>query len=111
MQRLKKKVGCDEGAKGSGRSIDEEKTLWAMEDEEGEVAKPFRRKFKKNGKDAGTSKSPKVIIFVSTIERLLAQVVKKKNEVKEEIHRLEEDTQLLLSANELDRELREEEIE
>lgn len=82
-----------------------------MEDEEREVVKPFRRKFKKKGKDTSTSESPEVIIFVSTIERLLAQVVKKKNEVKEEIHRLEEDTQLLLSANELDRELREEETE
>lgn len=51
------------------------------------------------------------VLAASEVEQLSANVAEKKKRVKEGIHLLEENTQLLLSVNELDRELREEEIE
>lgn len=57
-----------------------------VEDEEGEVVKPLRKKFEKRGKYASTSADLEVIIAASTIEQLLAQVAEKGKEVKENIH-------------------------
>lgn len=83
----------------------------AVEDEVGEVVKPFRRKSKKNEGEAGTSTSPEVLVVASTIERLLTQITEKSKKIKGGIHCLRENTQLLISTNKLDKELREEEIE
>lgn len=81
-----------------------------MEDKEGVVVEPLRRKSEKKEKKVGISVSTKVIIAASIIERLSAQVVEKKKKVQESIHCLKKNAQLLLLANKLDKELREEEI-
>lgn len=82
-----------------------------MKEVEAEKVEHLKRKLKNKRKKAGTSKGPEVIFATSEVERLSIKVAEKKKIVKEGIHHLKENMQLLLLANELNKELREEKIE
>lgn len=111
IAKVEKKLVTTKAPKEVATQSAKKRPYGAMEDEKWELVEPLKRKSKKKGKDAGTYKSPEVILAAFVIKQLLAQVIEKKKKVKEGIHCLKENALLLLSVNKLDKELREEEIE